>query len=369
MPLTAVLSTLLLSLSCTATAVFFPPVAPPGYYQPIAPIKPNIAHYNCLPGPVPFTTALQFSSKYEGSRPARDQLNVAAQKSYEDAKANISRLEKESVKIAQDYVTGKVNSRARDCLLARLTLWAEKDALLSTNSNHTGKSVRKWALASVASAYLTIKSPRNAPGIEARQQELIDQWLSKIAYQVRSDWSNRPVEKRNNHDYWAAWSVMVTSALVNDPDLFKWARRGLANGLAQINDQGYLSNEMKRKTRALTYHNFALQPLAMLAVFAEHSDSKLTNAERVALSKLVTATVNGINEPRVFKQLTGSVQNQQGLRTSYALAWMEPYAAYFGEYDLLLPYLQQFRPMKSTRMGGDMTRLFGTELPDSVGVF
>jgi len=51
------------------------------------------------------------------------------------------------------------------------------------------------------------------------------------------------------------------------------------------------------------------------------------------------------------------------LRTSYNLTWMEPYTSYFGHKDFLSPYLETLRPMKSTRMGGNLTRIFKDHEP------
>ena len=41
-----------------------------------------------------------------------------------------------------------------------------------------------------------------------------------MADQVVSDWDSLPLEKTNNHSYWAAWSVMATSIATNRRDLF-----------------------------------------------------------------------------------------------------------------------------------------------------
>lgn len=182
--------------------------------------------------------------------------------------------------------------------------------------------------------------------------------VSKVAEQVVVDWSDRPESKRNNHDYWAAWSVMITSIVLNRQDLFDWANTGLRQGLAQVDNDGFLPNELKRSTRALSYHNYSIQPLVMLAVFAETNQVELTEAERLALVRLATITIEGLSSPIFFEQKTGAKQIQDGLATNYSLAWLEPYAQYFEESALFLPYLNTLRPMKTTRLGGDLTRIF-----------
>ena len=151
-----------------------------------------------------------------------------------------------SIKMAEDYLLGKPGIASRNCLIKWLDNWAKAGALLSTDSNHTGMSVRKWALASTASAYISIKAPSNAGNISISEQQNIENWFAKLADQVVIDWSNRPKDKRNNHDYWAAWSVMISSIILKRQDLFDWANEGLKQGLAQIDNDGFLPNELKR---------------------------------------------------------------------------------------------------------------------------
>lgn len=334
--------------------------APAGYYLAMAEGKgtDENSRYACESPPPPYALSLQFSSKYEGSDSSRDQLSEDAEQRYKNATADISLLEKESIKLAENYLEGNPGIASRDCLLTWLESWAKEDALLSTDSNHTGKSVRKWALASIASAYFSVKVADGAPLINDAQRQTIENWLTKLAKLVVDDWSNRSDEKRNNHDYWSAWSVMITGIVLNRQDLFDWANAGLRQGLAQINSDGFLPNELKRNTRALGYHNYALQPLVMLAVFAETNNATLTEAEREALTSLANVTVEGLNNPALFQQKTGAVQVVDGLATSYGLAWLEPYVRYFGQQALFSDYLVALRPMKSTRLGGDLTRIF-----------
>ena len=331
-------------------------IAPVGYYLPPAEAKKH--SMVCAPPPTPHAGAMQFPSKYEGSDKARDQVNKDAAQRYKEMTADIVLLEKNSVKMAENYLSGKLGIASRNCLLEWLESWADNNTLLSIDSNHTGMAVRKWALASIASAYLLVKVSAGAPPIVETKREAIEDWLALLADQVVRDWSNRPERKRNNHDYWSAWAVMVASVVLDNEELFEWAYEGLQKGLAQIDSNGFLPNELKRNTKALGYHNYALQPLVMLAVFAETNNSTLTASERSALTRLVKVTVQGLQNPDLFQQKTGSKQDMSGLYTSYALAWMEPYASYFGHELLFTSYFETLRPMKSTRMGGNLTRLF-----------
>ena len=96
----------------------------------------------------------------------------------------------------------------------------------------------------------------------------------------------------------------------------------------------------------------------MLAVFSETNQAELTTTERLALHKLIVATVEGLSNPALFEHKTGAEQIIDGLVTSYALAWMEPYSRYFGKNVLFSAYFDTMRPLKTTRLGGDLTRVF-----------
>ncbi|MGA9094420.1 MAG: mannuronate-specific alginate lyase, partial [Pseudomonas alloputida] len=50
-------------------------VPPQGYYEGIEKIKTSDGNFRCESAPKPFTGALQFRSKYEGSDKARATLN------------------------------------------------------------------------------------------------------------------------------------------------------------------------------------------------------------------------------------------------------------------------------------------------------
>jgi len=341
--------------------------APIGYYKAIEQGKGDKknSEYICKGVPVPFMGSLQFFSKYTGSGSARDELNKIAERKYRAATANINRFEKSSVKFAMNYLLGKPGIASRECLVQWLDGWAKAGALLSTDTNHTGMSVRKWALASISSAYFLTKVAEGAPPMSKLSQQRIESWLAKLAEQVVVDWSNRPLKKRNNHDYWAAWAVMITGVTLNRQDFFDWARHGLTQGLSQIDDSGFLPNELRRKTRALLYHNYSLAPLVMLAVFSESNAVILTDKERLSLSNLVRVTMNGLENPAEFEAITGVEQITNGVKNSYALAWIEPYAGYFAPKGQFDAYFSTHRPMMSTRMGGNMTRIFSVPMATS----
>ena len=57
-------------------------------------------------------------------------------------------------------------------------------------------------------------------------------------------------------------------------------------GANQVDAQGFLPNELKRQQRALSYHNYALPPLSMIASFALVNGVDLRQENNGALKRL-----------------------------------------------------------------------------------
>jgi poly(beta-D-mannuronate) lyase len=145
--------------------------------------------------PTPYTGSLQFRSKYEGSDKARATLNVQSEKAFRDSTADITKLERGTSKRVMQFMRDG-RPEQLECTLNWLTAWAKADALMSKDFNHTGKSMRKWALGSMASAYMRLKFSDSHPLANHQQEsQLIEAWFSKMADQVVSDWDNLPLEK------------------------------------------------------------------------------------------------------------------------------------------------------------------------------
>jgi len=332
-----------------------PLLAPPGYYQTVEVDKNKT--YACPSAPKPFTDSLEFNSKYEGSDSARATLNEASDKAYRDAVENIRQLEKVSAEIARDYVRG-AGIGARECLLDLLDTWAKADALLADDVNHVGEAVRKWALASTGSAYLQIMQLRSGlPPADDAKRVRIENWFSQLTQPIMDYYSDRPIRKVNNHDYWAAWSVMVTAVNLQDCDLYAWSMKKFTEGIGQIDGQGYLPNELRRKSRALNYQNYALQPLVMLASFAKANGETL-NAETDSLARLVNAVLQGIHDPGIYAVMTGEEQIMDGVISGWSLAWVQPWTYYCAEQPQALLSTVPVEHFSSTRLGGDLERLF-----------
>jgi poly(beta-D-mannuronate) lyase len=219
--------------------------------------------------------------------------------------------------------------------------------------------MRKWALGSMASAYIRLKFSDSQPLANHQQEsQLIEAWFSKMADQVVSDWDNLPLEKTNNHSYWSAWSVMATSIATNRRDLFDWAVKEYKVGANQIDAQGFLPNELKRQQRALAYHNYALPPLAMIASFAQVNGVDLRQENNGALKRLGDRVLSGVKDPDEFEKKNGKEQDMTDLKVDSKFAWLEPFCTLYTCSPDVLEKKHEMQPFKTFRLGGDLTKVY-----------
>jgi poly(beta-D-mannuronate) lyase len=348
---------------CACTSVGSVPSAalkpPPGYYAPIVPAQAQQDVQTCQrAAPLPHTGALHFLSRYEGSDRARATINLKAEAEYRDKTRVIREMEQGVVK----YVTAtlrKGKPQDLDCAVAWLDTWAQADALMSTDFNHTGKSIRKWTLGSLASAWVSLKFSASKPlAAYPQQAQRIEAWFTRLAEQTVRDWSNLPLKQVNNHSYWAAWAVMASAVALNRHDLFDWAVERFHVAATQVNSDGFLPNELRREQRALSYHNYALTPLVMIAAFAAANGVDLREDEDAALRRLAERVMSGLADPAAFVRATGKQQDDDNLKDNAEFAWLEPYCTLYPCRAETLHWKAQMQPFQVTRLGGDVTRAF-----------
>ena len=310
-----------------------PLVPPPGFTREL----PQTVKGKCVTLPAPFTGTLQFRSKYEGSGPARATLNPQAEAAYQSATKPIADFERGIMTMVWRYKQSG-DPRTLACILAGYSTWANAGALQSTDTNHTGRSMRKWALATLATGWLELKFLPGHPLANHHASAETERWLGLLADQVVTDWDGLPLSKTNNHSYWAAWSVMATSVALNRRDLFDWSLKEYRIAASQIDPDGSLPNEKKRGSRALAYHHYALEPLVMMASFAHANRVDLMQENEGALARLAGY---------VLKRDTADAE------------WLEPYCSLTQCARPTLARRDAHRPLKNRRLGGDLTVVYG----------
>lgn len=350
----------LLSLSlCGLSVEAAAPLSPPsGYYAPVPQQQKQGQADACPSTPTPYTGTLLFRSKYEGSDRARTTLNPEAEQAFREQTASITELERG---VSQQVMRYMRDGRPQhlSCALGWLNSWAEAEALLATEYTHTGKSMRKWALGSMAGAYLRLKFSSSQPLARYPEQtQRIEAWFVRLAEQTVVDWSDLPLEKINNHSYWAAWSVMATAVISNRRDLFDWSVAQFRVAAGQVDEQGYLPNELKRRQRALAYHNYSLPPLSMIAAFAQANSLDLREENHGALQRLAERVMAGVEKQDSFEEKTDHRQDMQDLRKPAKFAWLAPYCTLYTCSAAARQRQQEMGPFRTFRLGGDVSQVF-----------
>jgi len=331
---------------------------PPGYLAPLP--LPRGKAFSCPAPPPPYTAVLDFPSKYEGSGRARDRVNADAEARYQRQIAPITQMEKGVNRLVARYLKTGEPAVLR-CTLDWYASWSDAGALRGAAANHTGRSLRKWALGSLSGAWLHLRHSSSQPlAADPERVRRIEHWLGALAAQVVPEWPlDDPRERINNHYYWAAWSVMATGVALDRRDLFDWSLQMYQVFAGQVDAEGYLPNELARETRALAYHNYALNPLAMIAAFAGANGIALGGEGDAALARLAQRTLAGLRDPAVFERRSGHRQKLEDLEDrSSKLAWLEPYCWMQACDEATQQELAALRPLGSYRLGGDVSAVF-----------
>lgn len=325
------------------------------YYYPL-PLTNKEFPCAQLPTIIPYIKPLKFNSKYGDSdrknNRGRDQIDKDWAAKYQQQTRDIRQLEKSLSKLSMNYASGKYSaSSLSNCMLDTLAPWARVNALLGPAYNHTGKSVRKWTLAAISSNFIALQAAINSK--EQRVNE-IKQWIDRITFMTVTEWSNRPKNKMNNHDYWAAWAVMNSAIVLDNHHYYRWSLDRYHDAMSQLDNKGLLPNELKRNSRALSYHNYALLPLVMIADLAYANGDDFISAPSAPIHSLVHNVTLGLINPADFTALTENlhlpVQNTKQLHTNYSLAWIPVYLKYHSN-EQLMALKQQHSPFKSSRLG------------------
>ncbi len=341
-------------IGSSACAWADPALQPPsGYY---ARVRVKAARSEpCEQVPRPYTAPLDFPSKYEGSDSARDALNPDSDARYRQLTQPITDLEKGFSKRVGRYMeTGDVAQL--DCAIRWIDTWAAAGALQGEAANHTAKSMRKWALASLSGAWLRLQFSSSAPLNRYRRETVrVETWLGEIATRVAREWSpGDRIDKINNHYYWAAWALMATAVVTNRRELFDQGLEIYRVFTRQVDAAGYLPNELARGSRAADYHDYAMLPLAMIAAFGKANGYSSGSA----LNRFAQRVQEALENPASFAAFAGVRQLPPDPNDKANWAWLEPYCWTVQCSSELLARRASLRPLGTTRLGGDLSALF-----------
>jgi poly(beta-D-mannuronate) lyase len=317
--------------------------------------KKDKKDFNCGAPPAPMKD-LQFYSMYKEGDDSHSIVDPEADAAYKEAYKPIAALEKGLTQMANRYVrSNPPRPEIAACALDWMDEWARGGAMLG-DVNKNGEYIRKWLIGSIANSWLQI---RDDSSLDAGKKKEVLAWIHKVGKAAQDDFSRDPGlrSRQNNHLYWAAWGVASAAIAANDHDMFDWAMGREKYGLSQIQPDGALPLELLRKKKAWHYHVFAAQPLFMLAEAGYKNGVDLFGGEDNALHRLGGLIVKNIGHPDDFKRLTGEDQEMDKTAGSSDLGWLEVYAKHFHD-PSAQPALAKFRPLKTSRLGGDVTLLY-----------
>lgn len=245
------------------------------------------------------------------------------------------------------------------CLFGWMETWAKAGAMLG-EATHQGAYERKWTLTTLSLNYALLA---DAPEIAPERRRVVEAWLDDIAWATIPYYAAKPFAEQNNHLNWAALAALSTGVAVRDRGLVDWAIAALKGVVgSNIDADGSLPHELKRASKAMHYHRFSLEPLAMAAEITAANGIDLYAVGDGALHRLVTYTAAAMRDPDIVARRLGVTQSSVGADAVKPAmwAWAEPYVARFPEADVAVT-LKQLRGkgLSTTWLGGDMTLRFG----------
>jgi poly(beta-D-mannuronate) lyase len=316
----------------------------------------QLAFVDCGKWPKP-VVMLATQTRYNTNDKSRTNIDEDASEEYERLIAPVRQLSRSVVEFGNRFVlSGGADTKSAYCAGQGLALWAKGNALTIATTDVANFN-RATFLGAVSSAYIQIKQSKQ---ISSSDNTVIRNWLKRLSSETRSFYQKKRDSlsvKPNNIQFWAALGVANASVALNDRSGFKWAMTGFELGVCTITPEGAIPREVDRKSLALHYHTFALQPLVSLAELAERNGYDGYAACDGKLQTAVDFTLQQIDNPSALAALANAKQKSIGeLKSNNDLAWLELYAKRFPEFPWAAR-MDALRPFSNTNIGGDLTEL------------
>jgi poly(beta-D-mannuronate) lyase len=253
-------------------------------------------------------------------------------------------------------LTGHAREQAGACVLDWLEAWLRHGALLGDVTWPEGDYERQWVSIALGMSLLKLYAgrPVEAPGW-ARD------WYVEASAGLRERFP-LTAETRNNHWYWAGLASVVAGTIADDPSRYDWGIAQMRAGIADVDADGYLPEELKRGALSLRYSAFAAGALVVMAAFEQANGRPLPAEQSADLQRLVRRVLSSLTDPREIARRAGTHQENFDPPAVRLLAWLEVYDALTHD-PQAEPWLRHLRPMKLIWLGGDLTMAFGARLP------
>jgi poly(beta-D-mannuronate) lyase len=323
--------------------------------------------YVCPEFPEP-TVSLQFGSRYKDddkSRSDKDEESdaevTAALKPSDDFVRGLTKVSNEAISEPE------VREDATSCVLEAVAAWARADAF-SDMRTVTARISYPARVGGIAVAYAQVL-PFADP--ESESQREIDAWLRLRADEMILFWNTEapPLASQANLRAWAAMAITQIGLILDEPDYLDWGLLSQRIILDTQDEDGSLPLEMRRGKYGLHYQLHAMAPMSVTtALLCQAGYRNPEHYERL-LEDAVTFSLAAIEDPKIAEEITGKAQTiKAGLENqkNFVLAWLEAYLNF--SYDPKLDArLDSFRPLKNSKLGGDLTMLYRNNLDRPLG--
>lgn len=290
-----------------------------------------------------------------------------------------------------DLFLASQSQKVADCTAGWLVAWSSSGLFTEYRDDQQGRLnytttqgdyERKWIVGELLLNFAKLK--HGGAVISSTRQSAFKSWMSKTMLGIRAFYDNRirynastgimeRPENLNNHQYWAGLAVYLYGKLFSASTHVSWGVLQYKLGINSIKNDGTLATEMARGGHAFIYHQFALQPLIMLAEVDKIYGGSLYSYNVGRLKLLVGLIDNAFSNFSTFQSKTSvtQVHTPQIMinELPYYLDWMEIWNSRFNQATLRPHVLSARNSVKSPgnrlrnfRLGGDMTMAFGVSM-------
>lgn len=190
------------------------------------------------------------------------------------------------------------------CALAHLDAWAYGDAGLGklnvVNGDLQSWYIQKSITLFAASTYFKVMREASP-----EQAQRITWWLGENAKRASSMWEFAPYASYNNHYPWAGAAVMQVAVINRDPQLLAFARKTFEKTLtSSLRADGALSEELRRGSMALHYHNVVAFYMTYMATMSKQFGEDWSTDERY--QRMLNFIAEANNDLSKVERITGT---------------------------------------------------------------
>ncbi len=325
----------------------------------------SYAKEQCLDDREP-VVSLDFGSRYKADSKSRSDIDTESDAEVTNALKTIDVFIQDLTRLvgkAQTEEDPEKQVAMSTCVLDAVYDWAKADALSDLRTMNA-KLAAPARLGAIAIAYAEAASLIPDKKVE---KQVIETWLQARARATMNFFDNEATNgaSRNNLRAWASLAVGQIGIISKQMELVDWSIESNRTMIAGSADDGSLPLEMRRKKYALHYQLHALTPLVTSIAMLCSAGYGNGDADLARLGTIANFTIEGVNNPAIVEALVGAHQSTEpGIKANTAsLAWLEPYVS-LTEDKSISGELAGLRPLRNSKLGGDVTRIYGNKRID-----